>query len=204
MGGITKLLAAFCRDTAPDDIVTCIDRDFGDGEGWAKIGFENVQVMPPLVMAVALREREKGEASASCTCTHSQMKIIRHYLVGAGIGASQPEGHAKFRQERPGIPSKVLSELEHVNDNVEATEILMKHGFFPVFDSGVERRILIVQKSKLRHHSNGKKEDLGLEDIDIPEDVSVMDIWQNSSPSFPDRYYSQNRGIQFMLEAAAS
>ena len=62
--------------------------------------------------------------------------------------------------------------------------------------------MLIVQRSKLQNQGNSKKEELGLEDIAIPDDISVMDIWNDSSPSFPNRYYSSNRGIELLLEAA--
>jgi hypothetical protein len=80
---------------------------------------------------------------------------------------------------------------------------LAQYNLFPVFDTGVERRMLIVQKSKLENQVHDKKEELGLEDIVIPDDTSVIDIWNDSYPSFPDKYYSPNQGIELLLKDAA-
>ena len=52
VGGITKLIAAFQKDREVDDVVTNIDRDWGGGAGWRAIGFETVEIMPPLPMAI--------------------------------------------------------------------------------------------------------------------------------------------------------
>ena len=193
VGGITKLLAKFCREFAPDDIVTCIDRDFGDGGGWQKIGFEKVQVMPPLVMTVGRNLNDSRNGS---------MQLIRKYLVGAGVGTSNNK--VLSRKGRPGIDSSTFSELNHAQNHTQATQTLLKHDLFPVFDTGVERRMLIVQRSKLKNHADFKREELGLQDIIINDDTSVCDIWNDSSPSFPNHYYSPNRGIELLLQAASS
>ncbi len=191
LGGITKLLAQFCRDLAPDDIVTCIDRDFGDGTGWEKIGFEKVQVMPPLIMAV-----EKKKQSSSIR------SVERKYLVGAGIGSSENE--AKCRQSRPGIDSKIYSDLNHASTYLEAITILINEGLYPVYDTGVERRMVVIERSKLKSHVSTKREELQLQNIPFPESKSVVDIWRESSPVFPDEYYSPNQGINLLLQHAKS
>lgn len=192
VGGITKLLAQFCRDLAPDDIVTCIDRDFGDGTGWEKIGFEKVQVMPPLIMAVGKKKQSSNIRS-----------VERKYLVGAGIGSSENE-EAKCRQSRPGIDSKIYSDLNHASTYLEAVTILIKEGLYPVYDTGVERRMVIIERSKLKSHVSTKREELKLQDIPFPEGKSVVDIWRESFPVFPDEYYSPNRGINLLLQHAKS
>jgi len=46
VGGITKLIAAFRRDASPDEIVTVIDRDWGEGGGWSTIGFQPLKSLP--------------------------------------------------------------------------------------------------------------------------------------------------------------
>jgi len=190
LGGITKLLSAFCRDVAPDDIVTCIDRDFGAGEGWSSIGFERVQVMPPLIMVVRKQ-------------TNPNFCIERKYLVGAGID-SLDDKKSNSRQGRPGINSTVYSDLQQVTDSGEAIKTLMSHGLCPVYDTGVERRMMIVQKSTLKSHSVLKKEELNLTDILIPDEMSIQDIWDQSTPKFPDHYYSPNAGIALLLQNAVS
>lgn len=48
VGGITKLMAAFRRDASPDEIVTVIDRDWGEGGGWASLGFRPLKQLPPV------------------------------------------------------------------------------------------------------------------------------------------------------------
>ena len=46
-GGISKLIKAFSNELAPDDVVTSVDADWGDGEGWTTLGFERTRRMPP-------------------------------------------------------------------------------------------------------------------------------------------------------------
>ena len=189
VGGITKLLARFCQELAPDDIVTCIDRDFGDGDGWLGIGFEKVQVMPPLLMVV-----EKSN--------QPENKLQRRYLVGAGVGSAN-ENESK-KNTRPGIDLETFSSLSKATNADDGEKILLEHGYCPVFDAGVERRMLLVQKSKISTHTKMKQKELGLDDIIIPEKCSVLDVWQTSKPSFPNKYYSQNEGIEYLLQKAAT
>lgn len=193
LGGITKALAQFCREVAPDDIVTCIDRDFGDGEGWAKIGFERVSVMPPLVMAVE-----------TATCDHGTRTFSRKYMVGAGVGVEPSHDKNLSRKGRPSIDYATFIELDTTHDYSKALMVLKEHRLYPVFDSGVERRMLIVKRTKLERHAVFRREEMGLVDLDIPDNRSTKDIWNNSTPSFPNRYYSNNHGIESLLQRAAS
>ena len=82
VGGITKLLSAFKKDRDVDDFVTNIDRDWGGGAGWRAIGFETVEIMPPLPMAIDANEGR------------------RRFLCGRSVGI-----------HRPGLPDDLVAEL---------------------------------------------------------------------------------------------
>ena len=200
VGGITKLIAGFCRDFAPDDLVTCIDRDWGDGGGWESIQFEKVSVMPPLVMAVG------GDG-------------VRRYLVGAGIGQPNVKGSTSTsnsnsnsneaersdknaRNGRPGISFELYNTLDQIEDHKEAIECLNSHDLSPVYDAGVERRMLLISNSKLKAQTKLRREELGLEAITLADHVTVNDLWTSSVPSFPSDYYSKNKGINSLLQHA--
>ena len=190
IGGITKLIAAFCRDFAPDDLVTCIDRDWGDGSGWTSIGFEKVSVMPPLIMSVGQSE-------------NSIDHWTRYYLVGAGVGVGTSNS-SEGRKGRPGINIQTFNELNKTNNSHEAKCILERNGLFPVYDAGVERRMLVTKGTKLDKMCMDRRNELEIDDIDS-KTKSILELWQMSTPSFPDQYYSPNNmGIDALLEDAAS
>ena len=46
-GGLGKLLRAFVREHAPDDVMTYADRDWSDGRGYQQLGFELAGQTPP-------------------------------------------------------------------------------------------------------------------------------------------------------------
>lgn len=181
LGGITKLIAGFCRDFAPDDLVTLIDRDWGDGGGWESIGFEKVSVMPPLIMTVG----DDG---------------VRKYLVGAGVGTNN-DSSKDSRNRRPGISMEVYEYLDRITCEIDAAECINSHNLYPVYDAGVERRILLIQKSKLESKARIRRQELDLEDLES-SDCSVLDLWEDSFPSFPNEYYSKNSGINALLQGA--
>lgn len=181
IGGITKLIAGFCRDFAPDDLVTCIDRDWGDGEGWQSIGFQRVSVMSPLIMVVG----DDG---------------VRRYLVGAGIG-SENNSSKSDRNGRPGISMETYKDLGKMTCGINAAEYINSQNLYPVYDAGVERRILLIKESKLESQAYTLRQELGLVDLDSSY-RSVLDLWADSSPSFPSEYYSKNSGINALLQDA--
>ena len=182
IGGITKLIAGFCRDFAPDDIVTCIDRDWGTGSGWESIGFDRVSVMPPLVMAVG----DDG---------------IRRYMVGAGIG-KENQSSKDDRNGRPGISVEIFDKLENMTSCEEANNLLASRHLYPVYDAGVERRILLVAKTKLDSKACLRRRELELEDMDDFKETNAIDLWEHSIPTFPNEYYSSNSGINSLLKYA--
>ncbi len=48
VGGLNKLLKMFIDEHAPDDIMTYADADWSDGSNYEKIGFERIELTPPL------------------------------------------------------------------------------------------------------------------------------------------------------------
>ena len=196
-GGITKLVAGFCRDLAlaPDDLVTCIDRDWGDGGGWGGLGFEGVGVLPPLVMVVG------GDG-------------VRRYLVGAGVGPQRSNNgertgiqgtggdKEKARRGRPGISLALYHALDETANAQEAVDCLRSHGLYPVYDAGVERRMLLTSRSKWKARPGMPQEERESEAPPSEDRRTVRDLWTTSTPSFPSEYYSPNRGVEHLLRWA--
>ena len=183
VGGISKLLKAFIRDVSPDDIVTVVDRDWGDGSGWHTTGFDTVHVMAPIVMVV--NRNEPG---------------VRRHLVGAGIRHSDPSTSSKTgegdktkkadsggrsEQGRMGIPLEVYEKLQNSSSSDESLRILSQYSYYPVYDSGVERLFKIVHSSSMT--------------TGVPSQA----LWDNSKPKYATSYYSDNAGIMHLLEQAA-
>ena len=143
IGGITKLIRAFIKDQKQpvDEIVTVVDRDWGPGDGWHSIGFETMHVMAPVVMVV-----KDG---------------VRRYLVGAGIENEKNKNDIQQQKKtgaaagikkkdtgRPGIDKHVWDELIQLDSCDEAMQCLQTHDYYPVYDAGVERLIMVVPGSQ--------------------------------------------------------
>jgi len=167
VGGITKLVKAFCVDQNPDDIVTVVDRDWGPGAGWHSLGFETVHVMSPLVMVVG----EDG---------------VRRHLVGAGI---QNGSNAKSAG-RLGLSSEVLGELSSITDAAQALTCVVRHGFYPVYDTGVERLMMLLPNSEAANKRG--------------DGESALELWKESLPTYTSSYYSNNSGIAALLKSVES
>uniref|UniRef100_A0A7S2XP92 Uncharacterized protein n=1 Tax=Attheya septentrionalis TaxID=420275 RepID=A0A7S2XP92_9STRA len=206
VGGITKLLAAFCRDVAPDDIVTCIDRDWGRGDGWHSLGFETVQLMPPLVMAIDKQPNIE---------TDEKIIINRRHLVGAGVTpASSDVQKSPSVFTRPTLSEDIwedlgncclegeLSGADDATKELTALTCLDRHGLAPVYDAGVERLILVIRGSKLEPHVELKRVELGLSPYDKEHLYSAHELWQQSVPTFPNEYYSVSVGVNALLNGA--
>lgn len=123
IGGISKLCKKFIGEVQPDDIVTVVDRDWGDGSGWHSMCFETVSVMDPLVMMV--NPNEPG---------------VRRHLVGAGI----QNDNVISKKGRMGLPTNVLLKIDSMTNSDDVMKELVKENFFPVYDTGVERLLKIV------------------------------------------------------------
>ena len=128
VGGISKLLKIFTLQQKPDDIVTIIDRDWGDGSGWHSVGFETVCTCNPIVMVV--NPNEPG---------------LRRQLVGAGISSSDNDNI--IDKGRMGLPEDILVKLESLKSAEDVLQVLSSHNYFPVYDAGVERLLKLVNTS---------------------------------------------------------
>lgn len=94
--------------------------------------------------------------------------------------------------------------MNKTNNSHEAKCILERNGLFPVYDAGVERRMLVTMGTKLDKMCMDRRNELEIDDIDS-KTKSILELWQMSTPSFPDQYYSPNNmGINALLEDAAS
>jgi hypothetical protein len=162
VGGISKLNKIFITEQSPDDIVTVVDRDWGAGSGWHSIGFETVATMAPIAMVV--NPNEPG---------------IRRHLVGAGINRNET-----INAGRMGLAPQVLEELDSIHSANETLQCLSRHGFFPVYDCGVERLMKVVLSE------------------DAVTKISAKQLWRLSKPTYASTYYSQNAGIAALLKYA--
>ena len=116
VGGISKLLSAFAREAEPDEIVTVIDRDWGEGGGWATLGFRPLRRLPPVTFFV-------GPDGRRCH-------------LGAG---SNPH-----RRRLPPALQAEASEAEGEGGDALVERRLARRGYFPVSDAGAERHLLVL------------------------------------------------------------
>jgi len=180
VGGISKLIKAFIREKTPDDIVTVVDRDWGDGSGWYSLGFQSVATMEPIVMAIRPFNEEN---------------VPRRHLVGAGIkNINTTIGNSTRslnNKDRIGLSTDILQELNVLDSIEDILGTLSNHGFFPVYDTGVERLMKTISYDR-----NGNE----------PETTKghITDLWQNSQPTYAKEYYSPNLGISVLLNYASS
>lgn len=58
-GGLDKLLTAFVREKNPDDIMTYADREWSEGAGYVKLGFERISETAPMQFFLAVTEMER-------------------------------------------------------------------------------------------------------------------------------------------------
>ena len=116
VGGISKLIAAFRRETLADECVTVIDRDWGAGGGWASLGFRSLRKLPPTTFYV-------GPDGRRCE-------------AGAG-----PNPHRRRLPEE--LASAVAAMQAEGSTAAEADSYLAGHGYFAVHDAGAERHLLV-------------------------------------------------------------
>ena len=215
VGGISKLIAAFNKEHSPDDIVTVIDRDWGTGsKSWHLLGFETVQTMPPLPMAIG----EDG---------------IRRHLIGAGITPMDDDassarvessqnssstlkgnGHGGSKStrkgSRPGLPRLVQESLARHCTAGEVRQFLASHRFFIVHDTGVERLMVLCvdgPPGRSKHCGRSTNHDDGIGDADNSAgqqeySSTALEAWAHSVPRYGGRYYSDNPGIQLLLRSS--
>jgi len=169
VGGITKLISAFLKEIKSNlpentDIVTSIDRDFGSST-WPQ--FEQMEVMNPLPMFVGYIDG------------------LRRHAVGAGLTPLdqniEDESSSMTTSEllRAGLPKSLMDQLDQDNLEVSPWQLVSKAGFHPVFDTGVERLVLIVDRK---------------------DDEDTKQLWNNSIPRYVQQHYSPNKGVDQMLK----
>jgi len=169
VGGITKLISAFVKEIKSNlsentriDIVTSIDRDFGSST-WPK--FEQIEVMNPLPMFVG----DDG---------------LRRHAVGAGLTPLnqniEDESSSMTTSEllRAGLPTSLMEQLDQDTLKESPWQLAAENGFHPVFDTGVERLVLIVDRK---------------------ENEDTKQLWDNSMPRYVQQHYSPNKGVDQML-----
>jgi hypothetical protein len=191
VGGISKLIKAFVREKAPDDIITVVDRDWGDGSGWHPLGFHTVATMDPIVMAVC--PLHEGDDSSSTQ---------RRHLVGAGIKSSNAASSndntsigdntstSVKKIDRIGLSTDILQELDSFDSIEDVLCTLSKHEHFPVYDTGVERLMKIIS-----YNPDGSEIKT--------TNSTIVDMWQTSQPTYAKEYYSPNLGITTLLKHAS-
>lgn len=208
VGGLSKLIKAFIREHSPDDIITTIDRDFGSIDSWKSLGFQNVMTHPPLPMVI-----DKNRPG------------LRLYLLGSGLGEYplNIKDDKDLFSSRFTLPSSLLEELDkqsygdQLKINADtARRCLSEHGYFLVYDAGVSRMFLPLhhnhyhqqQQKQKQQEGEGKNSKHEVNDNDeqnhnIIIKNDVMELWQESIPSFPFQYYSTNAGVRALIEEAA-
>jgi len=188
VGGISKLIKYFVRQQnhPVDDLSTLVDRDWGDGSAsWHQVGFATVRVFDSLVMIVS--PNEPG---------------IRRHLIGKGISNSDSTDESKGRL---GLPLNVLEELDQLGhdsdssspaqlayNHQQALRILVRHGYFPVYDSGVERLFMVMNSQSLDNGTEQTTSD------------KVLNLWRNSVPAHTTEHHSDNSGVRYLLKCAAT
>ena len=129
IGGISKLCSHFIQTIQPDDIITVIDRDWGDGSGWHSLGFQTVSIMDPLPMVVQ-KYNDFG---------------IRQHLIGAGITTNHTNSTNQYvNQDRLGLSQSILDQLNTKDNYEDVIQCLHQHDLYPIYDTGVERLIKII------------------------------------------------------------
>lgn len=186
IGGITKLLRTFITEQSPvDDIITVVDRDWGPGDGWHSIGFETLHVSAPLLMVVGKKDG------------------VRRHLVGAGVQSKNKSNSSKSSSNngksgekinrdistggRPGVEDHVLDELAGLHTYEEALYCLEKYDYYPVYDAGVERLLMVVSDAESKAAQSS-----------VADDKSTKEVEYTPS-TYAATYRTSNSGIAALL-----
>ena len=206
VGGISKLIKAFVTNQTPDDIVTLIDRDWGDGSGWQSIGFDTVATMDPIVMVVRPKNKSSHQDDEESCCPEPE----RRQLVGAGIqsttNTSNIDNHGGKNnstiiknRDRMGLPIELLQELNSTDSTEAVLQKLSDYNYFPVYDTGVQRLMKLISYDDFdanKSNNNSTK-------MTTTTTTAAELLWQNSQPTYAKEYYSPNVGIAALLKNAS-
>lgn len=140
VGGISKLLKAFQRDTHADECVTMIDRDWSSsGEGWAALGFRRLTREEPVAFWLGPDGRRAHSGSDNPNPHRRRLPAS----VQAELG--------ELRARRLALRGAPAAEAEDVaaedvaareRDRAEEECFLATQRFFAVHDAGAERWLL--------------------------------------------------------------
>ncbi|KAL1507928.1 hypothetical protein AB1Y20_007532 [Prymnesium parvum] len=169
VGGISKLIAAFTRELEPDDIITVVDRNWGAGDGWGSFGFEQVQRMPPSTFFV-------GSSGERCHVYGSGRNPYRRQLPSELV-----DDFARVHNLNRPISEEDLGEL---TSYLQACLTQAEHAFFPVHDAGAKRLLLLL--------STNATQDYSMAQLTAESDSTrstAQQMWLDSNPSYPERYY---------------
>ena len=169
VGGISKLIKAFSREHQPDDIVTVVDRDFGDGVGWQTMGFAPVQRMPPLIFMV-------------------DQDCRRHHVIGTGGGGRimLPDDVLAAAAAAAAAAGGGEGEGDAAAAEVRVLDALAAKGYYGVFDAGMQRFMVL-----LNNEDEGEDEDDAL--------ARAQKAWEDSAPSYSPDYYTSHPGLGCLL-----
>jgi hypothetical protein len=211
VGGISKLIKAFVTNQTPDDIVTVIDRDWGDGSGWQSIGFDTVATMDPIVMVV----RPKNKNSHQDEEAPYYPEPERRQLVGAGIQSTTTNTNTNTtnidnhggennstiikNRDRMGLPVELLQELNSTDSTEEVLQKLSNYNYFPVYDTGVQRLMKLISYDNFDANESNNN----LTKTTTTTTTAAELLWQNSQPTYAKEYYSPNVGIAALLKNAS-
>ncbi|OEU13652.1 hypothetical protein FRACYDRAFT_241995 [Fragilariopsis cylindrus CCMP1102] len=210
VGGISKLIKAFVTNQTPDDIVTLIDRDWGDGSGWQSIGFDTVATMDPIVMVVRPKNKSSHQDDEESCCPEPE----RRQLVGAGIQSTTNTSNIDNRggknnstiiknRDRMGLPIELLQELNSTDSTEAVLQKLSDYNYFPVYDTGVQRLMKLISYDDFdANKSNNNSTKMTTKTTTTTTTAAEL-LWQNSQPTYAKEYYSSNVGIAALLKNAS-
>lgn len=81
VGGLSKLLKAFSQDFRPSDVMTYVDRDWSDGRGYEKLGFERVGYTEPQYYLIDRKNHQRTAYQPESAETKEILKKGSHYLL---------------------------------------------------------------------------------------------------------------------------
>lgn len=180
VGGISKLIAAFRREMAPDDIVTVVDRNWGAGDGWRSLGFEPVQRMPPATFFVG-PDGARCHAMGGGRNPHRRQlpeSILADFAAADAVESSAATDCAATASTAAGAPPPAsrLSAL---------AEFAAERRYFSVHDAGARRLLLLLRAPPTPAEEAAPSPASPAHAGPSP----TMTAWLESTPRYPDAYY---------------
>jgi hypothetical protein len=147
VGGISKLVAAFAAEAEPDDIVTVVDRDWSNTDGWRGLGFVPVARLQPGAMYVG-RDGLRYHPGTGPNPHRRRLppelldEFEREWRARRRGGALHAAGHGL---EHSGTRRDPRAEGESELPEAALSRFLAERGYFAVHDAGAERLLLVLR-----------------------------------------------------------